>query len=141
MTDDAGRSVLLYDGTCGFCAASVQFILKHERRHSLTFAPLNGTFASEVARRHPELAGVDSLIWVDLPSATRPESVRARSAAVLRAAGYIGGAWALLGAARIIPRALLDAGYDLFARHRHRIIRPPDECYLPPAEVRSRFVE
>ncbi|NOT44912.1 MAG: DUF393 domain-containing protein, partial [Acidobacteria bacterium] len=29
--------LLLYDGACGLCAASVQFILRHERGHDLAF--------------------------------------------------------------------------------------------------------
>ncbi|MEQ1573173.1 MAG: DCC1-like thiol-disulfide oxidoreductase family protein [Vicinamibacterales bacterium] len=133
--------VLLYDGNCGFCAASVQFVLRHERRHYLRFAPLDGTFAAGVRARHPELNGVDSLIWVQPAPGMVGEFVLARSAAILRAASYIGGIWGLVRVAGLIPRALLDAGYDLFARHRHRIIPPPDQCYVPPADVRSRFLD
>ena len=133
--------VLLYDGSCGFCAASVQFVLQHERDHSLRFAPLDGAFAAGIRARHPELDGVDSLIWVQPAAGGTREAVLVRSAAVLCAASYLGGAWNLIRAFAIIPRALLDGGYDLFARHRHRIIKPPDECYLPPPDVRSRFLD
>lgn len=139
-TTVGGGAVLLYDGSCGFCSASVQFVLRHERDRSLRFAPLDGVFAAEVAARHPDLARVDSLIWVEPASSGRPEEVRVRSAAVLRAAEYLGGAWALARVARLVPRVLLDAGYDLFARHRHRIIRPPERCYLPPPDARARFL-
>ena len=38
--------VLLYDGDCGFCAESVQLVLRHERRRRVRFAPLQGVFAA-----------------------------------------------------------------------------------------------
>ena len=57
--------VLLYDGLCGFCDGTVQFILKHDRRGLLRFATLQGDFARGVIDRHPELGGIDSLVLVD----------------------------------------------------------------------------
>ena len=37
-------------------------------------------------------------------------------------------------------RTLRDAVYDFIARHRHRVFGD-DVCFLPPPEVRQRFVE
>jgi len=132
--------VLLYDGTCGFCAASVQFILRHERQKTLRFAPLQGPFAAEVKSRHPELEGVDSMVWIDRPGVPG-ESVLVRSQAVLRAASYLGRYWNFAQIGRVLPGRLRDAVYDFIARHRHKVIRSPEMCYLPPTEVRSRFLE
>ena len=133
--------VLLYDGTCGFCAASVQFLLRHERVHTLRFAPLDGAFAATVRARHPALDGVDSLVWVEADGSDGAGAVLVRSAAVLRAAQYLGGVWTLARAAALLPRSLRDAAYDLIARHRHRILPKQDQCFLPPPEVRGRFLE
>jgi predicted DCC family thiol-disulfide oxidoreductase YuxK len=59
------KPVLLYDGSCGFCAESVQLVLRHDRRGTLQFAALDGTFGREVLARHPELGQVDSVVWYD----------------------------------------------------------------------------
>jgi predicted DCC family thiol-disulfide oxidoreductase YuxK len=134
------EQVLLYDGHCGFCAASVQFILRHERRQSLGFAPLQGQLAAGVRSRHPELDGLDSMVWID-GLGTPSESVQVRSQAVLRAAAYLGRHWNLLQAGRILPGRWRDALYDFVARHRHRIVRNAELCYIPPAQLRSRFFE
>ena len=83
-TRSDSRSVLLYDGDCGFCAGSVQFVLRHEpaaARARLAFAPLQGAFGARVRERFPELATVDSVVWYD-PSVP---AVRVRSAAALAA--------------------------------------------------------
>jgi hypothetical protein len=45
--------VLLYDGLCGFCDGTVQFILKHDRRGTLRFATLQGDFARDVIAPEP----------------------------------------------------------------------------------------
>jgi predicted DCC family thiol-disulfide oxidoreductase YuxK len=131
--------VLLYDGACGLCASSVQFILRHERQRDLRFAPLQGAFAADVRRRHPHLTTVDSMVWVESPQ-QRDERVYVRSTAALRAARYVGGAWALLSAATVVPMVWRDGVYDFIARHRHRLFGN-EQCFLPPPEVRARFLE
>jgi predicted DCC family thiol-disulfide oxidoreductase YuxK len=133
-------TLLLYDGVCGLCAASVQFILRHERRHTLRFAPLQGDAAAQVRARHPELNGVDSLVWVERFGDAPGERVEVRSDAVLRAAGYIGGPWALATAARLLPARLRNALYDFVARHRHTMFAAPEQCYMPPPDTRARFL-
>lgn len=131
--------VLLYDGTCGLCAASVQFVLRHDRRGTLRFAPLQGRFAGEVIARHPELGPVDSVVWVEPAQDGTAERVLIRSDAALRAVEYLGGWWSLLRAGRAVPKPLRDAIYDFVARHRHQFTRA--HCLLPEPGVRHRFVE
>jgi predicted DCC family thiol-disulfide oxidoreductase YuxK len=132
--------VLLFDGTCGFCAASVQMVLRHDRRGVLRFAPLQGTYASALRSRHPELSDVDSMIWVD-PAGEEGEHVFVRSAAALRVARYLGGMWRLALIAGILPRGLRDAAYALVARHRHHLRAAAPVCLVPGPEVRARFLE
>jgi len=131
--------VLLYDGVCGFCAANVQFILRNDPGGRLRFAPLQGAFASTVRARHPELQGVDSMVWVEPASGRDSERVFVRSAAALRAVRYLGGFWQLALAAALVPRRLRDAGYDLIARHRHQLAGGAT-CLVPGPDVRARFL-
>lgn len=133
--------VLLYDGTCGFCARSIQLILRHDRRGTLRFAALQGTYGAAVRSRHPELAGIDSMVWVEPETPGNPERVSVRSAAGLRIARYLGGIWQVALAARVVPRAVLDAAYNLIARHRHHLPGAHDMCLVPPPEIRTRFLD
>jgi predicted DCC family thiol-disulfide oxidoreductase YuxK len=128
--------ILLYDATCGFCSAMVRFVLRHDRRGTVQFAPLSGRTAGEIARRHPALAGADSAVWVDR---TPRETVVLRSDAVLRAAAYLGGPWNLARMARVLPRPIRDHAYDWVARHRHRLAGPA--CLVPAPGDRSRFLD
>jgi predicted DCC family thiol-disulfide oxidoreductase YuxK len=132
--------VLLYDGTCGFCADSVQLVLRHDRAGTLRFAALDSAFGRAVRDRHPELARVDSVVWYDPPSGGEGERVLTRSTAALRVARYLGGKWRLLTLARLIPSGIRDRAYDLVARHRHQLARGGPQCLVPTPEQRARFL-
>jgi predicted DCC family thiol-disulfide oxidoreductase YuxK len=134
-------AVLLYDGTCGFCASSVQWVLRHDRRGTLCFAALQGETARPILARHPELASVDSVVWVEDAGGVG-ELVAVRSEAARHVARYLGGVWSVAARlAGLFPRGLRDWGYDLIARHRHKLTRNGPECLLPTAEERARFLK
>ena len=142
MTDGDG-ALLLFDGTCGFCAANVQFVLRHERdRRTLRFASLDSETGRAIRARHTGLEAVDSVIWYDPATPTRAERVLVRSGAVLRVLAYLGGAWRPLGwLATLVPRGLRDRVYDFIARHRHKLTRGGPACLLPTPEQRARFID
>lgn len=131
--------VLLYDGVCGFCNKSVQFVIDHDRKKTIRFAALQSTFGQAVIERHPELAKVDSVVFLDRHDGA--ENVFIRSSAALRLSGYLGGVWGWARIAYIIPRPIRDFFYDLFARYRYRLFGKYDSCMLPPPEVRERFLD
>lgn len=133
--------VLLYDGTCGFCADSIRLVLTHDRTQVLRFAALDSDFARGVLQRHPEIADVDSVVWIDhAGEGASPERVLVRSTAALQVAAYLGGVWRLATAARVVPRSLRDAAYRLVARHRHRLTRGGQQCLVPSPDERARFL-
>jgi predicted DCC family thiol-disulfide oxidoreductase YuxK len=141
--DDLGSltPVLLYDGDCGFCARSVQFVLSREpatRREALRFAPLQGAFGTRVRAEHPELQGIDSVVWYE-PSSHGRSAIRVRSDAGLMTLRHVGGWWAFAASVGgMVPRALRDAVYDLIARHRLDLSAPA--CLLPTEAQRRRFL-
>jgi predicted DCC family thiol-disulfide oxidoreductase YuxK len=139
--EPAGSPVLLYDGECGLCAGSVQFVLRHERparQRALRFAPLNGAFGTTLAGTHPELVGLDSVVWYQ-PGARETRQISCRSDAVLAVLSHLGGGWRLLAAVgRLVPRPLRDAMYRQVAHRRLTLAAPA--CHLPTPTERSRFL-
>lgn len=132
--------LLLYDGTCGFCARSVRFVLAHEgARRTLRFARLEGAHGRQLLDGHPELA--ETVVWHEPATHGRPTRTLVRSTATIAVLRYLGGGWAILGALlAIVPRFIRDAGYDFVARHRHRIAGR-DVCIIPTPERRARFLD
>jgi predicted DCC family thiol-disulfide oxidoreductase YuxK len=131
--------LVLYDGTCGFCARTVQWILAADARGIVHFAPLQGATAAALRARHPGLpTDEDSVLYVDRSGGT--ERVYVRSEAIFRIGSTLGGRPAWLGSLRFLPRWLTDLLYRVVARGRHRISRALDSCPLPPASARLRFL-
>lgn len=126
--------LLLYDGQCGLCAASVQYVLAHERAPVLRFAPLGGPTARRALAPHPAAMAADSLVLLEGARAT------VRSGAALRLARYLRWPRPLVARlAGLVPRPVRDWLYDRVAAHRHRLAGP--RCVLPPPEARARFLD
>jgi predicted DCC family thiol-disulfide oxidoreductase YuxK len=135
------HAVLLYDGACIFCNRLVQFLIRRDREGSLRYAPLQGRYGQAALKRHAELQGIDSIVFLETSPRDGVEHAFVRSDAVLRLAAYFGGPWRILLLARLIPRPLRDLLYDAFARRRYAIFGNRNQCVVPPAHIRSRFFE
>lgn len=144
MTGAGGGPVLLYDGTCGFCARGVRFVLDHERPRpggaAVRFASLESELGDELRERFPELRGVDSVVWYEPGEDGGAALVRSRAAAAMLRS--MGGVWGVLGwLMGMTPRWAADGVYRAVARVRHRLAGEPAACRaLTPAE-RARFLE
>lgn len=130
----AGTPVLVYDGSCGFCSRSVQFILRHEQRHDLLFITRDSPLGQDL-RRHFHLESVESMLWIS------GDHVSIESNAVLGAAQYLGGTWSALAAlGSLVPSPLRNWAYRLIARYRRKLGSGANACIVPTAEQRERFL-
>jgi predicted DCC family thiol-disulfide oxidoreductase YuxK len=142
MTEtNTSQPVLLYDGVCGFCNKTIQLILRHDKRKTMLFAALQSDYGKSILTRHPELKGIDSLVFVEPLDFAYLEQVFVRSDALLHMAGYLGWPWKLALAGYLIPRSVRDYLYDQFAKRRYRWFGKYDSCLLPAPEVRARFLD
>lgn len=126
--------ILLYDGSCGFCQRSVQFILQHERSETIYFAPLQSELANKIKKEHPQLQNIDSIVFV------KGKDVLVESDAALALTAYLNAPYPLAVYARVVPRAFRNYVYRFVAKYRHRLIRNNDACLLPSAQQRKRFL-
>lgn len=135
--------ILLYDGSCGLCARSVQFVLQHEGRpYGLNFATLQGPHGEAARRSHPELATIDSVVWLEPSPDGGAPRILVRSQAVLAVLRHLGGVWAFLASiGRVMPRVSRDALYRVVARYRYRVFGRDQSCLLPTPEQRARFLD
>lgn len=126
---------MLYDGTCGLCASSVRWILRHERHPSIRFAPLQGETAAALRARYPAIpTTIDTVVYVDGARA------HLRSKAFLHLASHLRAPWRWMHAVRWLPGVVLDLGYRVIAAIRYRVWGRVDACGLPAPEQRARFL-
>lgn len=141
-TPAAGAPLVLYDGVCGLCDRSVQWLLDHDTHGRLQFAPLQGETAAQIRARHPELPeGLDSILLVENPhSSDGRERIVWHSHAIFRILGHLPPPWRGLRWLSLIPRPLTDLAYRFVARVRYRIWGTLDACRLPSPEEAARFL-
>jgi predicted DCC family thiol-disulfide oxidoreductase YuxK len=128
------QPVILFDGVCNFCDASVQFILDRDDKEMFRFASLQSEAGQELLKKYNVPDGVDSMILIE------DGKVYYKSAAALRISRHLKGAWKLLYALIIVPAPIRNLVYDLIAKNRFKWFGKKDSCMLPPPNVRKRFL-
>lgn len=138
-TRDDVRRVVLFDGVCALCDASVRFLLAVDRGQVLSFAPLQGETAREILARHPKAdRSLSTVLYAR--SYDEEEMVYDRSDAAFRILEDIGGLWRVLSLFRFVPRPIRDGLYRWVATHRYRWFGKLDECRLPSPGDQARFL-
>lgn len=129
------QRIILFDGDCNFCDASVQFIIKRDPYAHFHFTSLQSEKGQELLTKHRIPTDVDSLVLIENNKAYT------RSTAALRIAKKLDGLWHLLFLFILIPRPLRDPVYNYIARNRYRWFgKKETACALPSPEMRKRFL-
>ncbi|MCP4012732.1 MAG: DUF393 domain-containing protein [Phycisphaeraceae bacterium] len=127
------QTTLFFDGECGLCHRAVAWFLRHDRRETLRFAPLQGDTYAGLDRPRP--TDVSTMVLLD------DRGLWTESDAVLAALAALGGGWGLIARlGRVIPRSLRNAVYRYVARHRIGWFGPADACRLPGDGAEDRFL-
>ena len=134
MNREENEPVILYDGVCNLCNASVRFILKYEKNPRYRFTPLQGGFASEVRHEYALPEDADSVVLVE------NNQIFTASTAALRIAKQLKAPWSWLVIFEVLPVSFRDAIYHWIARNRYRWFGKKDYCEVPLPEVAHRFL-
>lgn len=133
--------VILYDGECGLCDRFVQYVLGRDRAGLYRFAAQQSDLAAEVLRRHGRDPAALSTVVVVLDMGQTTERLLMKARAALFVLMSLGGPGRWLAPLGWLPTGLLDFGYDLVARNRHRVFGHAASCRLPRPEERARFLD
>ncbi|MFN8441819.1 MAG: thiol-disulfide oxidoreductase DCC family protein [Caldilineaceae bacterium] len=130
------ESVVLFDGVCNLCNATVQFIIKHDAQRRFKFAALQSAAADQLLKQQPQLtSALESVILVE------DGKIYTESDAALHIARRLNGVWSLFFFLIFVPRWLRDPVYRFIARNRYRWFGKQDSCMIPTPELRSRFLD
>ncbi len=127
--------IVFFDGVCGLCNHTVDFLLRRDAEEILRFAPLQGTTATQMLPQ-------DVRDRLDTIAYYRIGQRYYRSTALLRVLRDLGGFWGVLGVLLwVIPSPLRDAGYRCVSVLRYRIFGKRAACRVPTSEERARFLD
>ena len=133
--------LILYDGVCGLCNATVQFVLPRDTRGLFAFASLQSATGRSMAQRFGRNPDDLDTFYLVMNYRTESPEFLMKSAAALKVASLLGQPWRLMAGIGVLPRVLTDAVYHLVARHRYRMFGRYDTCPLPRPEQRARFID
>lgn len=119
-------NIVLFDGICNLCNASVRFITRHDKNNTIQFASLQSETAKQLLlKMNINAQKIDSIIFIS------NEKMFIKSDAAIEIAKLLHGFPRLLKYFQFIPRPIRDFVYDLIAKNRYRLFGK--SCALQPS--------
>lgn len=131
----AEHPVILFDGVCNLCTASVIFIINRDSRGRFKFASAQ----SESGRLLQNQYQIDA-IEAGTIAMIKDGVVYVKSDAAIEIAKELDGFWKLLSAIRFVPKPVRDWVYTRIAQNRYHWFGKKDQCLVPTPALRSRFL-
>lgn len=135
-SNKTSSGLVVFDGFCVLCSATVKFLIKIDKNKLLKFT----TLRSDPSRDNRNETGIEtgqpaSVIYIE------NGQVYTESEALVHLLKRLGGIWEMLSAIlRIIPRKWRNYLYRLIAKNRYHIFGKKNQCFIPSGEYTDRFV-
>jgi predicted DCC family thiol-disulfide oxidoreductase YuxK len=127
--------IILFDGICNFCHASINFIIDRDKKSIFKFAALQSEIGQEILKKYTlKQTAFDSIILI------KDNQVLQKSDAALEIARNLDGFWKFFYVFKIIPPFFRNLIYDLIAKNRYRIFGRTAACRLPTPALKARFL-
>jgi predicted DCC family thiol-disulfide oxidoreductase YuxK len=132
-----GKKIILFDGLCNLCEASVQFVIKFDSSDQFRFVALQSDLGQKIlAHIGINTKNIDSVVLYEPGVA-----YYYKSNAALQIARNLGGLFHLGTFFRIIPTNLRNALYDYVAKNRYSWYGKKQHCMIPTPELKAKFLE
>ncbi|RWR03422.1 thiol-disulfide oxidoreductase [[Pantoea] beijingensis] len=132
----SGDRAVIYDGVCRLCNGWVNFLIRHDRYHSVRLAAVQSV-EGEALLNWAGLAAnnVKTIVLID------DGRVFLRAEAIFRVMKGLPWPWRVLGVLRFLPAALSNRCYDLIALNRYRLFGRYDSCRCLEADHPQRVIQ
>ena len=128
------QRIVLFDGVCTFCNASVRFLYHRDPKANLHYANQDSDIGRNLLTQHGVGEGLDALVLID------GDKAYSRSTAAIHMLKYLRFPWPLLTVLLLIPAFIRNPFYDLIARNRYQWFGKLDACPLPPPDFQKRYL-
>lgn len=122
MEIEKDQKILFYDGDCGFCNSSVQFVLSH-KKNDIYFATLQSKFAQQTLNSKGIDIKLDTLYYL------KNSTVYSKSSAGLQISKELKFPFPLFQLFYIVPTFIRDYIYTAIAKRRHKL--KAGHCVIP----------
>lgn len=130
------QPLVLFDGVCKFCSASVEFVIKRNNRGDISFGQLQSAAGQQLLQAHGLAdSGLTSMVLIHHGKAYT------RSTAALRIAGLMNMPWPLMKVFLLVPPFIRHPVYNWIGRRRYRWFGKRSACWVPGADIENRFID
>ncbi|WP_240232851.1 thiol-disulfide oxidoreductase DCC family protein [Devosia lacusdianchii] len=129
------QPIIVFDGECAFCSGWVQFALRHDRRGRYRFLAAQSALGRALYVHY----GLD-------PTDYQTNILIKDGMGLFEAEGSLqmisglAGWFPLVNVVRILPTPILNWAYHRLASNRYRWFGRHEQCFVPTAETRARFL-
>lgn len=129
------KKIILFDGLCNLCSASVKFILKRDKKGQFYFTSLQSDAGRALLLQFEQKKySEDSVILI------KENRLFEKSSAAMEICKDLDQPYPLLGAFGIVPKSLRDRLYEWVARNRFHWFGKRNSCLLSVEGYRERFL-
>ena len=130
------KQLVLFDGVCNLCDASVQYIIKHDKDNAFLFTALQSEVGQQIIKEfNIDTNKIDSIILY-----SNEHGISYKSTAALKIASKLGFPRNLLSVFLIIPSIIRNWVYDYIAKNRYKWYGKKEECMIPTPDLKSKFL-
>lgn len=130
------KKIILFDGICNLCNASVQFIIKNDKNDVFRFAANQSIIGQEIIKVTTiDISKTDSIILYDPKLGTFIESE-----AAFKIAKELKGFYQYLYYFNIFPKKIADFFYKFVAKNRYKWFGKQENCMIPTTALKSKFL-
>lgn len=130
------KYIILFDGVCNLCNATVQFVLSRDKNKKFLFSALQSNVAHQLlAHQSKYITSLQSIVLI------KNNEIYDESTAALHIAKDLSGAWPLLYYLFIWwPKIIRDSVYKFIAKRRYKWFGKKDSCSIPNVNYKDRFL-
>lgn len=129
------KKIILFDGVCNLCNASIQKVIENDEKNIFQFASLQSEFGQEfLKKREFSQDEYNSMILIE------GDKFYTRSDAALRIGKELKGIYKISAVLLWVPRFVRNGVYNLVAKNRYKWFGKKESCWLPTPELKQKFI-
>jgi predicted DCC family thiol-disulfide oxidoreductase YuxK len=130
------KQIIIFDGVCNLCNASVQFIIKNDKNDLFRFASNQSEIGQEIIRINKiDIQAIDSIILFN-----PVKGVSTESEAAFKIAKELRGLYHYMYFFIYLPRSFTYYCYKFIAKNRYKWFGKKDQCALPTPFLQAKFL-
>jgi predicted DCC family thiol-disulfide oxidoreductase YuxK len=132
-----GKSLIVFDGVCNLCNASVQYVIKRDKNNKFLFAPLQSKIGEKIIKAYNiNTAKVDSILLFNPKT-----GIYSKSTAALKIASKLSFPTNILTVFLIVPAFIRNWVYDYIAKNRYKWYGKKEACMIPTPDLKNKFLD